>query len=126
MSTQIKGSIVFVTGSNRGIGKALVEELVRSGARKVYAAARKAEPLNDLVASSKGKVVAVTLDITNEEQIHAAARIAQDTQILINNAGIVNYTAILAASDTRPARQEMEVNYFGVMNMTRSTRVPCL
>jgi NAD(P)-dependent dehydrogenase (short-subunit alcohol dehydrogenase family) len=120
MNAQIKDSVVFVTGSNRGIGKAIVEELVKSGARKVYAGARNAETLKALVASSNGKVVAVTLDVTNEDQIQAAAETAQDTQILINNAGIANYTAIIAASDTRSVRQEMEVNFFGVMNMTRA------
>ena len=120
MKTQIKDAVVFVTGSNRGIGRAIVEELIRSGAAKVYAGARNPETLKDLVASSKGKVVAVTLDVTNEDQIQVAAKIAKDTQILINNAGIANYTAIVAANDTRSARQEMEVNYFGLMNMTRA------
>ena len=120
MNTQIKNSVVFVTGSNRGIGKAIVEELIKSGAAKVYAGARNPETLKDLVASSQGKVVAITLDVTNEKQIQAAAETAHDTQILINNAGIASYSAIIAAADTRSARQEMEVNYFGLANMTRT------
>jgi NAD(P)-dependent dehydrogenase (short-subunit alcohol dehydrogenase family) len=120
MNIQIKDSIAFVTGANRGIGKSIVEELVKKGARKVYAAARNTATLKDLVASSKGKVVAVPLDVTNDNQIRAAAEMAPNTQILINNAGIANYTAIIAAPDLRSSRQEMEVNFFGLMNMTRT------
>ncbi len=120
MDMQLKGSVCFVTGSNRGIGRAIVEELIKSGAAKVYAAARNTEALKELVAASKGKVVAVRLDVTSEEQIRAAARSAPDTQILINNAGIANYTGVISAADSKSARAEMEVNYFGLMNMTRA------
>lgn len=120
MSIKIKNLICFVTGSNRGIGRAIVEELVKSGAAKVYAGARNTSALKDLVASSKGKVVAVALDVTKEDQIKTAARNAQDTQILINNAGIANYSAIIATADASLGRQEMEVNYFGLLNMTRA------
>ncbi len=109
-----------MTGANRGIGRAIVEELIKSGAAKVYAGARNTAALKDLIASSGGKVTAVALDVTNEEQIKAAAKTAQDVQILINNAGIADYSAIIAAPDTLSARKEMEVNYFGTLNMTRA------
>jgi NAD(P)-dependent dehydrogenase (short-subunit alcohol dehydrogenase family) len=117
---QIRGSVCFVTGSNRGIGRAIVEELIKRGAAKVYAAARNTAALKELVDTSNGKVVAVRLDVTNEEQIQAAAKIAPDTQILFNNAGIVYYTGIVSAPDSKSARAQMEVNYFGLMNMTRA------
>ncbi len=120
MSIQIKGSICFVTGSNRGIGRAIGEELIKSGAAKVYAAARNTNALKELVERSKGKVVAVRLDVTSEDQIRAAAKMASDTQILFNNAGIANYTGVISAADSKSARAEMEVNYFGLMNMTRA------
>lgn len=120
MSMQIRGSVCFVTGSNRGIGRAIVEELIKRGAAKVYASARNTAALKELVDASNGKVVAVRLDVTNEEQILAAAKIAPDTQILFNNAGIAIYTGILSAPDSKSARAQMEVNYFGLMNMTRA------
>jgi NAD(P)-dependent dehydrogenase (short-subunit alcohol dehydrogenase family) len=120
MSSQIKGSVCFVTGANRGIGRAIVEELINSGVAKVYAAVRNTDTLKELVEASGGKVVVVRLDVTNEEQILAAAKIAQDTQILFNNAGIIQYTGIISATDSKSARAQMEVNYFGYMNMARA------
>ena len=120
MSMQIRGSVCFVTGSNRGIGRAIVEELIKRGAAKVYASARNTAALKELVDASGGKAVAVRLDVTNEEQIQAAAKMAPDTQILFNNAGIAIYTGIISAPDSKSARAQMEVNYFGLMNMTRA------
>jgi NAD(P)-dependent dehydrogenase (short-subunit alcohol dehydrogenase family) len=116
----IAGSVCFVTGSNRGIGRAIVEELIEHGAAKVYAAARNTDALKELVRASDGKVVAVQLDVRDEAQILAAANMAPDTQILFNNAGIIHYTGIISASDSQSAREQMEVNYFGYMNMTRA------
>jgi NAD(P)-dependent dehydrogenase (short-subunit alcohol dehydrogenase family) len=120
MRVQIKGSVFFVTGANRGIGRAIVQELVKSGATKVYAAARKPDSLKDIVAASGGRVVPVTLDITNDAQVMAAANSAPDVQVLVNNAGIANYTAIIAAPDLSSVRAEMEVNFFGLLKMTRA------
>ena len=119
MST-IQNKTILVTGANRGIGRALVEEALRRGAKRVYAAARNTAALKELVEASDGKVVAVPLDVTNEAQIQAAAKIAADTQILVNNAGIAIYTGIISAADSTSARAQMEVNYFGLMNMTRA------
>lgn len=120
MSIQIKGSVCFVTGANRGIGRAIVEALLNSGAAKVYAAVRNIDSLQELVKNSDGKVVAIELDVTNEAQILAAAKMAQDTQILFNNAGIAHYTGIISAVDSQSARDQMEVNYFGYLNMVRA------
>jgi NAD(P)-dependent dehydrogenase (short-subunit alcohol dehydrogenase family) len=118
MSTKVKNSIFFVTGSNRGIGRAIVEELVKQGAAKVYASARNIAALKELAVSSGGKVVPITLDVTNEKQISAAAAQAPDTQVLINNAGVAQYTGIFSAPDLGPVRAEMEANFFGLMNMS--------
>jgi NAD(P)-dependent dehydrogenase (short-subunit alcohol dehydrogenase family) len=120
MSIKIKGLVCFVTGANRGIGRAIAEALVQGGASQVYAGARNTQALKDLVAAAKGKVVPVQLDVTNGGQIKTAALSAPDTQILVNNAGIANYTSVMTAPDTSAARGEMEVNYFGLMNMVRA------
>lgn len=120
MGVTVRNSVCFVTGSNRGIGRAIVEQLLQAGAAKVYASARNIAPLRGLTASSAGRLVPIVLDVTNCEQIRAAAQAAQDTQILINNAAVNNFAGIIAARDLTAAREEMEVNYFGVMNLTRT------
>ena len=88
----VKDPVVFITGSSRakGIGRALVEEAIKRGAKKVYATARDRSQLDDLVKKFQGKVIAVELDVTNTGQIQKVAQSANDTQILINNAGVAS------------------------------------
>src|SRR5258708_21298973 len=85
---QIKFKVALVTGANRGIGRAFVEELIKRGAAKVYAGARDVGRLEELVQRHKGKVEAIKLDITKPEDIAAAAKKAPEVSLLVNNAGI--------------------------------------
>jgi len=122
MPLQIAGSVAFVTGANRGIGRALVQSLLDRGAAKVYAAARRPEGLSDLVAGSNGRVVAVRLDITRPDQIRTAAALAADVTLLMNNAGVV---AQFGGEFTQPAwitagREEFEVNVLGTLAVTQA------
>jgi NAD(P)-dependent dehydrogenase (short-subunit alcohol dehydrogenase family) len=85
----ITGTIALVTGANRGIVRALVDALLARGAAKVYATARNTDSLKELASSSGGRVVPLQLDVTNPEQVRAAAAAASDVRLLINNAGVV-------------------------------------
>lgn len=118
--SKIAGKVALVTGANRGIGKALVEELLSAGATKVYAAARKLGSLNELVAKSDGRIIPVELDVTKPDTIQKVADAHKDISILVNNAGIASFEGVVAAKDIDPARAEMETNYFGVINMIRA------
>src|SRR5689334_7861189 len=89
MSFITPGTVAFVTGANRGIGRALVEALLARGAAKVYAGARRPETLATLVAAGRGRVVPVTLDVTRPDQVREAAAQAPDVTLLVNNAGVV-------------------------------------
>jgi NAD(P)-dependent dehydrogenase (short-subunit alcohol dehydrogenase family) len=122
MAIQISGTTAFVTGANRGIGRALVDALLARGAAKVYAAARRTETLDDLVAASAGRVVPVRLDVTRPGEVRAAAALADDVQLLINNAGVVSK---FGGELTDPqwltaAREEYEVNVLGALAVTQA------
>jgi len=90
---QIKDSVVFVTGANRGIGRAFVETLLESGASRVYASARNLSTLDALVVLDPRRVRAIELDVTDAAAARAAAGLAQDVTLLINNAAIATLGA---------------------------------
>ena len=110
----IRDSVVFVTGANRGIGLAFVRELLAAGARKVYAAARNPENI------TLKDVQLVRLDVTKPETIAAAAIECKDVNLLINNAGIALWTGFFGLDSVEAARLEMETNYFGPLLLSRA------
>jgi NAD(P)-dependent dehydrogenase (short-subunit alcohol dehydrogenase family) len=123
MSRQIAGITAFVTGANRGIGRAVVDALLEKGAAKVYAASRHPEALADLVKSSGGKVVALELDVTDAAQIKAAAAQAGDVELLVNNAGVILNPiggGLADSSWIELGRKEFEVNVFGLLGVTQA------
>lgn len=118
----VKDAVIFITGASRkrGIGRALVEEAVKRGAKKVYATARNISQLDSLVSQYPGIVVPLSLDVTNKGESDRVAKEASDTQILINNAGFVEYSGFCFNYSEEAARQELEVNYFGSINLIRA------
>src|SRR5215510_14866927 len=82
---KIENKTILITGANRGLGGALVEEALRRGAKRIYAGTR--QPL----AHSDGRVTPLTLDVTNPGQIQGAVEKVDSLDILINNAGIALY-----------------------------------
>jgi len=102
----------LVTGANRGLGAAVVRELLARGAT-VYAAARRPEQIT--VAG----VTAVRLDITDPASIAAAALAAPDVDLLINNAGTSSGADLLTGS-LDEIRSEMETHFFGTLQVTRA------
>jgi NAD(P)-dependent dehydrogenase (short-subunit alcohol dehydrogenase family) len=80
---KIEGAVAIVTGANRGIGRALTEALLARGAQKVYATARSPEALRAL---HDERLVPLRLDVTDPDQIRAAAEAASDVELLFNNA----------------------------------------
>jgi NAD(P)-dependent dehydrogenase (short-subunit alcohol dehydrogenase family) len=116
LAVPVAGAVGLVTGANRGLGRAYVQALLDRGAAKVYAAARDPQT----IAFDDDRVVPIRLDITDEDQVRAAADTAADVSILINNAGAMMQQPFLAAPDTSAARTEMETNYFGTLSMARA------
>jgi NAD(P)-dependent dehydrogenase (short-subunit alcohol dehydrogenase family) len=104
MSTTIEGKAILVTGANRGIGQALVTEALRRGAGRVYAGTRRPYTHPD------PRVTALALDITNAEQVRAAAGQVESLDILVNNAGVFLFDDL---SDREALERHMAVNLFG-------------
>jgi NAD(P)-dependent dehydrogenase (short-subunit alcohol dehydrogenase family) len=102
---------VLVTGANRGIGRALVEEALRRGAKRVYAGTR--QPL----AHPDRRVTPLTLDVTSAAQIQAAAGAIESLDVLINNAGIALYDDL---SDRAALEQSLAVNLFGTYGVAQA------
>ncbi|MEV7726083.1 SDR family oxidoreductase [Streptomyces sp. NPDC087917] len=109
---ELKDSVALVTGAGRGLGRHFATQLVERGA-KVYAAARRPETVDVPGA------IPLRLDLTDEESVRAAALIASDTTLLVNNAGL--YTgAALIGGELEDLRLEMETNFFGSLAVTRA------
>ena len=117
---QIAHSIALVTGANRGIGRTFAEELLKRGAAKVYVAVRDTASLADLLKTGDRRLVPLPLDVTDPDQVAAAASVAADVTLLINNAGYAAFDGAISAPDMQDARLEMEVNYFGPLALTRA------
>jgi len=110
---KLDNKVIFVSGANRGIGKAIVEALLVHKVSKVYAAARK---LADLPNFNDARVVPVQLDITNREQIAKAIAQASDVDLLINNAGALSFAGVITG-EPAALTHDMAVNYFGTLSM---------
>lgn len=111
--TALANSTALVTGANRGIGKEFVQQLLDRGASKVYAGARNPSA----ITHPDPRVVPLALDVTDTDAIRAAARLATDVNVLVNNAGIAAPTPVLSG-DTGNLRRELEVNLLGTLAVT--------
>jgi len=109
----IDGATALVTGANRGLGAAISQALLESGA-KVYGGAR------DATSITNRDVIPVRLDVTSTDDIAAAAQTCGDVSIVVNNAGIVRNSTALAPNAIEDARAEMETNFFGSMQMSQA------
>lgn len=115
---KIQGSRALVTGSNRGIGRALVDALLARGVEHVYAGARDPSPLQ-AAFSDEPRVRPLALDITDPRSVEGAAREASDIGLLVNNAGTLASFSVLEASREQLDR-DLEVNFFGTLAMSKA------
>jgi NAD(P)-dependent dehydrogenase (short-subunit alcohol dehydrogenase family) len=107
----IENKTMLITGANRGIGRALVEEALTRGAKRVYAAMR--QPL----AHSDGRVTPLTLDVTDATQIQGAVKDVGSLDILVNNAGVDLHDDL---SDRAGIDRHLAVNFFGTHGVTQA------
>jgi NAD(P)-dependent dehydrogenase (short-subunit alcohol dehydrogenase family) len=114
--------IWLITGSSRGLGRALTEAVLAAGDR-VVATARKPEQLDDLVTKYGEQIRAVALDVTDAAVARAAVQTALDAfgglDVVANNAGYANSASIEETPD-EDFRAQIETNLFGVVNVTKA------
>jgi len=109
----LRNRVVFVTGAAGGLGQQFVTQSLARGAAKVYAAARRDHPWTD------ARIVPVRLDVTDAAEIAAAAAAAQDTDVLVNNAGVGGAPSLLTSSEAE-IRATFEANLFGPLLLVRA------
>lgn len=107
----IENKTILITGASRGIGRALVDEALRRGAKKVYAGTRSPLQISD------ERVTPVTLDVTNASQIHQAVEQVDSLDVLINNAGIAIYDDL---TNFEVIEKHLAVNFLGLLKVTHA------
>jgi NAD(P)-dependent dehydrogenase (short-subunit alcohol dehydrogenase family) len=107
----IASKTVLITGANRGIGRALVDEALKRGARRVYAAARSPFQVDDRRGTP------LVLDVTDRVQIDQAAAAVESLDVLVNNAGVADFDNL---SEADAIGRHLAVNLLGPFNVTRA------
>jgi NAD(P)-dependent dehydrogenase (short-subunit alcohol dehydrogenase family) len=115
---QIKDSVALITGANRGIGRAFVEALLERGVGRVYATARNVSTL-DAIAHFDERVRTLKLDVTSAADARAAAAVATDVSLLVNNAGVLS-SGRLADVPVDALRGDLETNLIGMLHVTNA------
>jgi NAD(P)-dependent dehydrogenase (short-subunit alcohol dehydrogenase family) len=110
----LKNAVVLITGANRGLGLAFAREALARGARKVYAGAR--DPSTVTLAG----VEAIKLDVTNPQDVAAAAAQASDVTLVINNAGIAAIGGFMAEGSIESAQRHLDTNLFGSLRVAQA------
>lgn len=111
---ELKNATVLITGANRGIGLAFAREALARGARKVYAGAR------DPASIALPGLQAIKLDVTSDGDVAAAAALATDVTLVINNAGIAATGGFLAEDSIESARRHLETNLLGPLRVAQA------
>ena len=107
----VANKTVLITGANRGIGRALVNEALRRGARRVFAGSRGPFDIAD------DRVTALMLDVTNASHIHRAVEAIDSLDVLINNAGVAIYDDL---SNLDVIERHLQVNFLGMLRVTHA------
>jgi NAD(P)-dependent dehydrogenase (short-subunit alcohol dehydrogenase family) len=112
---KVSDSVAFVTGANRGLGYAFVQELLKRGAKTVYAGVRHPEGL-DLQGA-----VPVEMDVTDAASVALAASRCAGTTLLVNNAGIARVNSgTLDPATIESAREIFETNFYGMIRVSQA------
>ncbi|HET6299098.1 MAG TPA: SDR family NAD(P)-dependent oxidoreductase [Kribbella sp.] len=114
--------VFLITGSSRGLGRAIAEAVLEAG-HQLVATARKPEQLDDLVAKYGDQIRAVRLDVTDYAAAQSAVQAAVDAfgrlDVVVNNAGYANVASV-EDMEIEDFRQQIDTNLLGVVNVTKA------
>jgi NAD(P)-dependent dehydrogenase (short-subunit alcohol dehydrogenase family) len=117
----------FITGSSRGLGRALARAALQAG-DLVAATARRPEQLGDLAAAYGDRIEAIALDVTDPAAARSAVAEARERfgrlDVIVNNAGYANVSPI-ETTDDEDFRAQFETNFWGVYNVSKAA-IPVL
>lgn len=116
----IRGKTALITGANRGIGKSIAVEFIKKGAAKVFLAVRNTDSVKPLIEEYGDKVAVLELDLADAVSINRAAQIADDAQIVVNNAGVLKNATALDPNAIDALAFQMQVNVMGLMLMAQA------
>ncbi len=119
-NTDLQNKTVLITGANRGIGKVIAESFLERGAKKVYAAVRNIDSATPLVDQYGDRVQPIEVDMSKPDSISNAANIAQDVDVVVNNAGVLTSTDPLQENALESLNYEMDVNVGGLVRMAQA------
>jgi NAD(P)-dependent dehydrogenase (short-subunit alcohol dehydrogenase family) len=109
--TDVANKTILITGANRGIGRALVDEALRRGVHRVFAGSRGPLDIAD------DRVTVLTLDVTNVSHIQRAVEAIDSLDVLINNAGVAIYDDL---RNLDVVEQHLQVNFLGMLRVTQA------
>jgi NAD(P)-dependent dehydrogenase (short-subunit alcohol dehydrogenase family) len=115
----IQNRTLLVTGANRGLGRAIVEEGLARGAARVFAGARDPRSLEPLRALGEGRVVPLRIDVTDDASLRAAATEIGELDVLVNNAGLLASFGALT-SPLADIQRDLDTNFLGLLAATRA------
>ncbi|KQP13120.1 SDR family oxidoreductase [Pseudorhodoferax sp. Leaf267] len=110
----IENAVVLVTGANRGLGRVFVQTALARGARKVYAAARQPDTVD------VDGAVPLRLDVTRPQDAAAAAALASDVTLVVNNAGISLAGGVAGADGLEVLRRQLDTNCLGLLHVAQA------
>ncbi|QEG20386.1 SDR family oxidoreductase [Mariniblastus fucicola] len=116
----MNGKVVLITGANRGIGKVILEESLRRGASKVYAAVRNLDSADSLIEAHGERVVAVLVDLNDPDSIVAASKTASDVDVVVNNAGVMHTSDPLDVDAMDNLLDEFNANVGGLIRIAQA------
>ena len=120
MTIEINNIVAFITGANRGVGKAITEGLLEAGAAKVYAAVRDLSSVNELIEKYGERIVPVGFDLTRKETLDAAVKVTGDVNLVVSNAGVVHLSSPLDSNAVEGLKYQMEGNVYPLIHLAQA------